>query len=403
MSARYIILSVLVLAFSACATKPLGPMAELKAKGFKRYVVWNKKQFLKAPGVSTLSLSTVNALGFMGARNITSMGRINGFTYEVDATAAQDLQGPITALGAEWMVTPEVEYHTMDVVELKPYTCPVSTTPVCPVCPGNPNPTDPTEFTDDVPWSVAQVHAPEAQRIANGSGVTVCLLDTGVDKNHPDLQGVIAGGISMLGGDYQDDQGHGTHCAGIIAANANNAGIRGNSRAKIYAIKVLDRNGSGSTAAIAQGIVEAPKHGCKIISMSLGSTQSDAAMLQAVRTVKAQGVMVVAAAGNSGGAVGYPAAYPEVISVSSMNQAKQLSSFSSRGKVEFAGYGESILSLRLGGGTTTMSGTSMACPQVAGVLALALSAGKTTMKADNIGLPASMQGAGLVNALATVQ
>lgn len=279
---------------------------------------------------------------------------------------------------------------------------------------GDPDPSPapvPDDFTDDIPWGTKRVQAAEALLQADPSDVLVCVLDTGIDTDHEDLTGNLVGGKSFISGNasYEDDEGHGTHVASTVAAAINDKGIIGVSQAKIYAIKVLNENGSGWGADISDGIYHAMARGCKVINMSLGSPAQygpDPFIQQAVLDAANSGIKVVAAAGNDGKGVGYPAAieHPNVVAVAAMTSNNQLSSFSSRGpQIDAIAPGSYIRGARMGGGYVYWDGTSMATPHVAGIWALAISKGRNDLVYENIGLPKDHQGRGMPNALKSVQ
>lgn len=227
-------------------------------------------------------------------------------------------------------------------------------------------------------WGMTQIQAPQAWDTTMGkSDVLVAVLDTGVDYNHPDLQGQVVKGPDFGNNDSDpmDDQGHGTHVAGTIAALADNGkGVVGVApKAKILAIKVLGSDGSGSMAAIAKGILKAEEMGAKVINMSLGGEQDARTIKDAIDQVTAKGVLVVVAAGNENTTrKTYPAAYESVLSVGATDSRDRRASFSNYGSyVDIAAPGTGILS------TTEKDykkhdGTSMASPHAAGVAALLL-------------------------------
>jgi thermitase len=211
-------------------------------------------------------------------------------------------------------------------------------------------------------------------------GVKVGIVDTGIDANHEDLSGklVDCGRASTLfgtvsNGNCADDNDHGTHVSGTIAAKANNgvgvAGVAFNS--PLSMCKALNAVGSGSTAGVANCITWLVQRGSKIISMSLGGGASST-MQTAVRNASNAGALIIAAAGNDGDAtLNYPAAYPEVVSVAATDNRDARASFSNANSdVEIAAPGVNILSTKRGGGYVSFSGTSMATPHVAGVAAL---------------------------------
>ncbi|TCP58229.1 thermitase [Tumebacillus sp. BK434] len=205
---------------------------------------------------------------------------------------------------------------------------------------------------------------------------TVAILDTGVDLLHPDLAAQIVSGYDAVNDDWQadDDQGHGTHCAGIAAAIGNN-GVLGtgvNPQAKIMPVKVLDAHGQGYTSDILDGMYFAVDAGADVLNLAFDGGGYQLAFQDAVNYAWSSDRLVVAAAGNrSSYQYAYPAAYSNVISVASTDGSDALSYFSNRGTwVDLAAPGASIYSTRRGGGMTTMSGTSMAAAEVAGLATL---------------------------------
>jgi hypothetical protein len=229
-----------------------------------------------------------------------------------------------------------------------------------------------------------------------GQGVTVAVVDTGVDLSHPDLAANLwinpSASDSLVNGvngynfydnntDPSDQYGHGTHVAGIIAAADNGTGIVGVApEAKIMAVRVGDDQGGIRLSAAIQGIEYAAREGAKVINLSWGGGSDDPALRQAIKDVGAQGALVVVAAGNEGMSESDSPSFPAAdglsneISVASTNQANQLSFFSSYGPgVDIAAPGESILSDWLAGGYKEEMGTSMAAPMVSGVAALLFS------------------------------
>ncbi|AXY08564.1 peptidase S8 [Bacillus thuringiensis LM1212] len=208
------------------------------------------------------------------------------------------------------------------------------------------------------------------------SGVKVAIVDTGVQGTHPDLASKVIYGHDYVENDDEsdDENGHGTHCAGIAGAlTDNDEGIAGVApQSSIYAVRVLDSQGSGTLASVAQGIREAADAGAQVISLSLGATSGGTALQQAVQYAWNKGAVIVAAAGNAGNTKpNYPAYYSEVIAVASTDQSDKKSYFSTYGSwVDVAAPGSSIYSTYIGDSYETLSGTSMATPHVAGVAAL---------------------------------
>lgn len=237
-------------------------------------------------------------------------------------------------------------------------------------------------------WGPQKIQADYAWNITTGSKtVLVCVIDTGIDYNHPDLKAnYVPLGYNWVSNnsDVLDDFGHGTHCAGIIAAVINNGiGIAGLAQVRIMAEKGLDANGMGYDFNLANAIINATDAGANIISMSWGGSSPSTVLEDALKYAYDHGVLLVAAAGNSGSSQkSYPAAYPEVIAVTATDSSDQLAYFSSYGDwVELAAPGVDIYStmptyhvtmndMGYSMNYSYMSGTSMACPCVAGVAAL---------------------------------
>ncbi|MFS0783728.1 S8 family peptidase [Bacillus sp. 1P06AnD] len=223
------------------------------------------------------------------------------------------------------------------------------------------------------------LHSEAAQKLAGKNKVTVAVIDTGIDKNHPDLKKNLLPGYNAANPANQPVAGdHGTHVAGIIAAEKGN-GIGGYGMApnvKILPIDVFDGGYGASDAAIADAILYAVSHGAKVINMSLGGYGSTPILEDAVKTAIKKGVVVVAAAGNENtDDVSTPAGYEGVISVGSVNSDKKLSSYSNYGpSVDVVAPGEEVYSslydYEKKSTYTYGSGTSMASPVVAGAVAL---------------------------------
>ena len=207
----------------------------------------------------------------------------------------------------------------------------------------------------------------------------LAVVDTGIDLDHPDLAVNIKGGVNTIQTwqSADDDNGHGTHVAGIVAALNNAIGVVGvGPDIDLYAVKVLNRRGSGYVSDIIEGLDWVISNNIDVVNMSLGTSSDVQAFHDAVIVAKNAGIVIVAAAGNSGpsnNSVIYPAKYSEVVAVSATNSTDGQPSWSSRGpEVDLAAPGESIYSTYRGGGYRTLSGTSMATPHVAGAAALVL-------------------------------
>ncbi|HEG43941.1 MAG TPA: hypothetical protein ENH94_07835, partial [Phycisphaerales bacterium] len=240
----------------------------------------------------------------------------------------------------------------------------------------------------------SDIDAPQAWDIHTGSGeVIVAVVDSGVDYRHRDIvNNMWADSNGYYGRDYvnddndpMDDYGHGTHSAGIIAADSNNGlDITGTSwNTKIMALKFLNSSGNGDSADAATAFYYAVDNGADIISNSWGGGDYLQSLQDAIDYAHSQGVVVIASAGNDDtNTAPYPADYNHVISVAATDSNDDKASFSNYGDwVDIAAPGVDILSLRtelyaLGmiydNYTTILSGTSMACPYVAGAAAMLL-------------------------------
>jgi len=227
-------------------------------------------------------------------------------------------------------------------------------------------------------WGEELLRLPEVWRRTRGEGVRVAVLDTGVDADHPDLQGAIAQTRDFTGEGIEDLNGHGTHCAGVIAARKNEIGFIGTApMASLLIAKVLRNSGSGTLAMVADAVRWAAEEGADIISMSLGGPASSPALFEVIHKALARGTIIVCAAGNSGAlfanSIGYPGRYGSVITVAAHDRHGQPSGFSSRGaEIDFMAPGHEIWSTFRQGGYAKLSGTSMATPFVAGLAALVL-------------------------------
>ncbi|MBI4497294.1 MAG: S8 family serine peptidase [Chloroflexi bacterium] len=296
-------------------------------------------------------------------------------------------------------------------------------------------------------WALSKINAPAAWDITTGSSeVIIAILDSGVDLGHPDLKDKLVDGHNFVQntGLPADDNGHGTHVAGIAAAAANNqAGIAGVSwGARIMPLKVTDRFGATSDSVLASAIRHAADRGARIINMSLGGPENSAVLREAIEYAAGRGALLVAAAGNcySGGEgcggqrnpVMYPAAYDQVVAVGATTSTDQRASYSGTGDYldlmapggdpKSAGDTDGrswILSTYLRGissnGYYALAGTSQAAPHVAGLGALVWSVaprltavqvqGILERTAVDLGVPGKdpLFGAGRIDALAAVR
>lgn len=222
--------------------------------------------------------------------------------------------------------------------------------------------------------------APWAWRYSRGAGVRVAVVDTGICRSHPDLR--VCGGASYVPGvtSWNDDHNHGTHCAGIIAALWNRRGLVGVApRARLYAVKVLNRAGRGKLSWILNGLIWCYRHRMHVVNLSLGSPARThtggciEAYERVGRILRNRGILCVAAAGNSyHRPVGNPARCLSYMAVSAVDCRRRLAVFSSVGpQVEICAPGVKVLSTICNPrGYRRMSGTSMSAPHVTGVAAL---------------------------------
>ena len=271
-----------------------------------------------------------------------------------------------------------------------------------------------TTPTQQVPWGIKAIYNDSTiTKTSGGDGIKVAVLDTGVYKSHIDLTDNVEQckdftqtSSSMVNGTCNDGHGHGTHVSGTVLADGgyDGLGIYGVApQAELWAYKVLTDSGSGYSDDISAGIRHAADEGTRlgakvVISMSLGSSTKDSMIASAVDYAYSKGVLVVAAAGNSGpnaNTIGYPGALVNAVAVAALenvqsNGTYRVADFSSRGNpntdgdyviqekdIEVSAPGASIYSTANDGNYTTMSGTSMATPHVSGLAAKIWSANKT--------------------------
>lgn len=284
-------------------------------------------------------------------------------------------------------------------------------------------PSDP-DLASGQTWHLAKVQAPAAWDVTPGAtNIVVAVLDSGVQFSHPDLSGRVLAGYDFINDDADpsDDYGHGTAVAGVIAAAGNNnvggAGVAFG--CLMLPIKVCGADGTAPYSAIADGIRFAVDHGARIINISLVGDQTSATLQDAVNYAWERNAVIVAAAGNTGDPTAqYPAACQNAVAVSASALNDGLCTFSSYGpNITVAAPGESLWTtqMRTNAPFGAWSGTSLAAPVAAGVVALAASANSSlsntqlvsilTQSADDVGSPGndSFFGAGRVNAVRAVQ
>jgi hypothetical protein len=222
-----------------------------------------------------------------------------------------------------------------------------------------------------------QIGAESAWNITTNYDAIIAVVDTGVDRNHPDLSDRLLPGFNLVnpGTPPDDDNGHGTNVAGVLAALANNdkgtAGLLWNAR--IMPIKALESDGNGDEDKLGEGIRYAMQNGAKIVVLSLGLNKYSAYMENIVKEAEEQGVLLVAASGNEGNAVKYPAAYDTVLAVGGVAPDNKPERMSNNGPELDIVAPWVVFTTSLGGGYDYQDGTSMAAPQAAAVAALAWS------------------------------
>lgn len=229
-------------------------------------------------------------------------------------------------------------------------------------------------------WALTTIQAFEAWNITTGDEVVIAVLDTGVSTTHPDLEGKVLPGYNAIQNnhDVEDDNGHGTAVAGLIAANTNNQqGIAGMCwGCRILPVKVLNARGGGHDASVSRGVRWAVDNGAQIINMSLGGSRESQTLREAIEYAFQQGVLIVASSGNErhdGNPINYPAAYPEVIAVGATSMSDTIAGFSNTGDyLLLAAPGVNLWTTTMDGAYGAPNGTSFASSYVAGTAALVL-------------------------------
>lgn len=339
--------------------------ADRSATETGRWIMYNEKDLTAKPGAKTLSIS--------GAIQLEGL---NAFVFEKEPPK-------IKAFADEgWVTQKEYVHHIFPgfggyFIPQAAFTCSRCETITCPSPNPTPTPTPTPTPEADKSWGRARVHAKEAQALVDTSGVKVCVVDTGIDLQHPN-NGVILATQDFSGkGSAQDGAGHGTHTSGTVAG----LGGVGISRSKLLICKGLGDNGSGTSSALAQCLTWCGQQGAQIVSNSWGSPQSDGLINQAIANLTAREIYVFVAAGNDSGPVNWPAKLAGsnglVYAVAASTQTDQIASFSSRGpEIRYISPGDGITSNWPGGGTKSLSGTSMATPHAAAICAFGIAKGR---------------------------
>lgn len=229
-----------------------------------------------------------------------------------------------------------------------------------------------------IPWGVSRVQAPKVWDITEGNAVKVGIIDTGIDGKHPDLRGNVKGGVNTFNSTspYVDENGHGTHVAGTVAAINNSFGVVGVApKVELYALKCFSPDGTATLTDIAQAIDWAIHHDIKVLNMSFGSQDKSQVLHRAIKAALDHGIIMIASSGNADEPLDYPARYPEVFAIGALDQKDRVAKFSNYGKtLNYVAPGVDILSTwPVAPGYNTLSGTSMSSPHISGLCALLLS------------------------------
>ncbi|MBA7689973.1 Subtilisin E [subsurface metagenome] len=290
---------------------------------------------------------------------------------------------------------------------------------------GKRKPKPPPQHPEELPWGIQRIYADLIWEVTTGSMVKVAILDTGIDLDHPDLWRNIKGGINTIKPrkSADDDNGHGTHLAGTVAAIDNDFGVIGvGPEIYLYAVKVLDKKGEGWLSDLIDALDWCIDNKIQVVNMSFGSLEGNESFHEAIIRAHQAGITMVASAGNNGedgGLIEYPASYPETIAVSAVDEYDNFASFSSYGReIDLTAPGVNILSTYKKDFYETMYGTSMSAAHVTGTVALILTTSpkrgydldrnrmwdsdeikkRLTDTAEDLGLSYQQQGAGLVRA-----
>lgn len=237
----------------------------------------------------------------------------------------------------------------------------------------------------EIPWGIESVKASNIWEFSTGKGIKVAIIDSGISK-HADLN--IKGEVNFIepGKPAEDDSGHGTLIAGIIAAQNNDTGVVGIAPdVELYSLKVLDSSGTGFLTDLVDSIEWCIKNNINIINISASVNKDFSSLKKVIDIALENEILIVAASGNNNnGQVGYPASYSGVISVGSLDKYNRKDEFSSIGKIDFCAPGVNILSTFNDEGYAIMSGSSMAAPHITGLLSLMLADIRNDINKDGV-------------------
>jgi len=230
-----------------------------------------------------------------------------------------------------------------------------------------------------IDYGVRMVGAPLEWNETKGEGVRIGIIDTGVDTDHIELKKRIVDGVNFSGGstdNFEDENGHGTHIAGIVAAERNGVGVVGVApKCELYIAKAFGKDGKTQYPAIEKSVRWLEDKKVDVINMSFSSSYTSSKYRSLIWDANKKGISIICAAGNEGelgeNTIGYPASYAETVAVSAVDINRNIAQFSSRGKAaEICAAGIDVYSTYLNGGYATLSGTSMACPIITGAVAI---------------------------------
>ena len=306
-------------------------------------------RILAAPQSGSTAADFLQALVAQGGLSLGPLPRIDVHVVQVPPGSEQDTVARLTG-------NPHVRFAELD--RLAPPAANVN---------------DPSFGKE---WHLAQINAPTAWDTSTGSGITIAILDSGVDGTHPDLAAQLVPGWNFFddNGDTSDVLGHGTAVAGVAAAASNNgigiAGVAGGAR--LMPIRITNATGYAYWSTAARGLIWAADHDADVANLSLEGMAASSTMQTAANYFRSKGGTVIVAAGNTG-TVDNTAPTDTMIVVSATDSRDRIASSSSFGNfVGISAPGQSIYSTARGGGYGSWSGTSMAAPMVAGTAALIL-------------------------------